>query len=377
MVKKLKKENKMNCINRAIISGGGTGGHIFPAIAIANELKKQFPDVQILFVGAAGRMEIEKVPQAGYKIKALPIAGFQRKKILANLTLPVKIVKSLLLARKIIKEFQPDVVIGVGGYASGPTLKMANILKIPTVIQEQNSYPGKTNKLLSKKAALICVAYDGLERFFPSEQIVITGNPVRQDVVNIEGKKEQALEHFGLSADKKIVLAIGGSLGARTINDTMDSIIEDLARQNIQVIWQCGKFYADELVQKWQDRLPEGVWLNPFIFDMDYAYAAADIVISRAGAISVSELCVIGKPTILVPSPHVAEDHQTKNAMALVKKEACILVNDAEAKREMLKTIQNLFADKMQCERLSKNIKTLALPNASETIVKQIAQRIL
>lgn len=366
----------MNRINKVIISGGGTGGHIFPAIAIANELKKRFPEVQILFVGAAGRMEMEKVPQAGYKIKALPIAGFQRNFVLANLSLPIKIVRSLLLARKIIKEFQPDVVIGVGGYASGPILKMANMLKIPTVIQEQNSFPGKTNKLLSKKAALICVAYDGMERFFSNKNIVITGNPIRHDVVNIDGKREQALEHFGLSAEKKIVLAIGGSLGARTINETMESIIEDLARQNIQVIWQCGKFYADELVQKWQDKLPEGVWLNPFIFDMDYAYAAADIIISRAGAISVSELCIIGKPTILVPSPHVAEDHQTKNAMALVKKKACILVKDTNAKMDMLKTIQNLFADKAQCEGLSKNIKTLALPNASEAIIKFIAQRI-
>jgi UDP-N-acetylglucosamine--N-acetylmuramyl-(pentapeptide) pyrophosphoryl-undecaprenol N-acetylglucosamine transferase len=366
----------MKTINRAIISGGGTGGHIFPAIAIANELRKQFPDVQILFVGAAGRMEMEKVPQAGYKIKALPIVGFQRRKIFANLSLPIKIVKSLFLARHIIKEFQPDVVIGVGGYASGPTLKMANLLNIPTVLQEQNSFPGKTNKMLAKKASLICVAYEGLERFFPKEQIVITGNPVRQDMVDIVGKKEQALEHFGLNTDKKIVLAIGGSLGARTINETMDSMIERLAEQNIQVIWQCGKFYADELVQKWQHKLPEGVWLNPFIYDMDYAYAAADIIISRAGAISVSELCIIGKPTILVPSPHVAEDHQTKNAMALVKKDACVLVKDGDAKKFMFTTIQDLFADPEHCERLSKNIKKLSLPDASETIVKQIMQRI-
>jgi UDP-N-acetylglucosamine--N-acetylmuramyl-(pentapeptide) pyrophosphoryl-undecaprenol N-acetylglucosamine transferase len=366
----------MKQIERVIISGGGTGGHIFPAIAIADELKRQFPDVQILFVGAAGRMEMEKVPQAGYRIKALTISGFQRKKILANLSLPIKIVKSLLQARQIIKEFQPDVVIGVGGYASGPTLKMANLLKIPTVLQEQNSFPGKTNKLLAKQASLICVAYDGLERFFPKDKIVKTGNPVRQDVVDIEGKKAQALEHFGLSTDKKIVLTIGGSLGARTINETMDSIIETLAEQDVQVIWQCGKFYADELVQKWQDKLPNGVWLNPFIFDMDYAYAAADIIISRAGAISVSELCIIGKPTILIPSPFVAEDHQTKNAMALVEKKACILVKDSDAKKQTLKAIQDLLNDEAKRFNLSKNIKTLALPNASETIVKQVATRI-
>ncbi len=366
----------MKNIKRAIISGGGTGGHIFPAIAIANELKAQFPEIEILFVGAEGRMEMEKVPQAGYLIKALPIAGFQRKNVLANISLPMKIILSLMKARAIIKEFKPDVVIGVGGYASGPTLKMANMMNIPTVIQEQNSYPGKTNKLLAKKAAVICVAYDGLERFFPKEKIVLTGNPVRQNMVEIEGKRAQALTHFGLSDNKKTVLVIGGSLGARTLNETMDAHIESLSQAGLQVIWQCGKFYADQLFHKWDGKLPEGVWLNPFIFDMDYAYAAADIIISRAGAISVSELCLVGKPTVLVPSPHVAEDHQTKNAMNLVDKKACILVKDHEAVNELPNVVMNTINNLELCEELSSNIRSLALPNASKTIVEQIVNRI-
>jgi UDP-N-acetylglucosamine--N-acetylmuramyl-(pentapeptide) pyrophosphoryl-undecaprenol N-acetylglucosamine transferase len=366
----------MNRIRRAIISGGGTGGHIFPAIAIANELKAQFPEIEILFVGAEGRMEMEKVPQAGYIIKALPIAGFQRKNLLANFSLPLKIVKSLFKARTIIKEFNPDVVIGVGGYASGPTLKMANIMGIPTVIQEQNSFPGKTNKMLAKKAALICVAYDGLERFFPKDKIVLTGNPIRQSMVEIEGKRDQAFTHFGLDSNKKTLLVIGGSLGAKTLNEAMDAHIEKLSAAGIQVIWQCGKFYADQLFHKWDGKLPEGVWLNPFIFDMDYAYAAADIIVSRAGAISVSELCLVGKPTILVPSPHVAEDHQTKNAMNLVEKEACILVKDADAIEKLPEVILTTLKNESKCAQLSENIKALGLPNASKTIVEQIANRI-
>jgi UDP-N-acetylglucosamine--N-acetylmuramyl-(pentapeptide) pyrophosphoryl-undecaprenol N-acetylglucosamine transferase len=366
----------MNRIKRAIISGGGTGGHIFPAIAIANELKTQFPEIEILFVGAEGRMEMEKVPQAGYIIKALPIAGFQRKNLLANFSLPWKIIKSLLKARAIIQEFKPDVVIGVGGYASGPTLKMANILGIPTVIQEQNSFPGKTNKILAKKAAVICVAYDGLERFFPKDKIVLTGNPIRQSVVEIEGKREQAFTHFGLDKKKHTLLVIGGSLGARTLNEAMDANIEHLSNAGIQVIWQCGKFYADQLFHKWDGKLPEGVWLNPFIFDMDYAYAAADIIVSRAGAISVSELCLVGKPTILVPSPHVAEDHQTKNAMNLVEKDACVLVKDAEAITALPEVILSTLKDEKKCAQLSENIRALGLPNASKTIVEQIVKRI-
>lgn len=363
----------MKKIEKAIISGGGTGGHIFPAIAIANELKEQFPGIEILFVGAEGRMEMEKVPQAGYRIKALPIAGFQRKNMMANLSLPFKIVKSLLLARTIIKEFKPDVVIGVGGYASGPTLKMANMLGVPTFIQEQNSYPGKTNKMLAKKAHRIFTAYDGLERFFPKDKIVLAGNPVRQNMVEIEGKREQAFTHFDLNPEKKTVLVVGGSLGAKTLNECMDANIEELSKRGIQVIWQCGKFYADSLFHKWEHKLPEGVWLNPFIFDMDYAYAAADLIVSRAGAISVSELCLVGKPAVFIPSPHVAEDHQTKNAMALVEKNACLMVKDSEAQNRILEVITTTLNDLELCQKLSGNIKKLGLPNASKTIVEHIA----
>jgi len=364
----------MKTVGRAIISGGGTGGHIFPAIAIANELKAQFPGIDILFVGAEGRMEMEKVPQAGYRIKALPIAGFQRKNLMANFSLPIKIAKSLWLARKIILEFKPDVVIGVGGYASGPTLKMANILGIPTCIQEQNSFPGKTNKMLSKKALRIFTAYEGLDQFFPKEKIVLAGNPIRQNMVEIADKRAQALTHFDLNPDKKTVLVVGGSLGAKTLNDAMDANIEDLAKCEIQVIWQCGKYYADNLFHKWENNLPVGIWLNPFIFDMDYAYAAADLIVSRAGAISVSELCLVGKPTILVPSPHVAEDHQTKNAMALVERTACLMVKDIDAKDLLITTIKATLDNPELCHKLSSNIQKLALPDASKTIVEEIAK---
>lgn len=364
----------MKKIEKAIISGGGTGGHIFPAIAIANELKRQFPNIEILFVGAEGRMEMEKVPQAGYRIKALPISGFQRNNMMANFSLPMKILKSMLLARKIIQEFQPDVVIGVGGYASGPTLQMANMLGIPTFLQEQNSFPGKTNKMLAKKARRIFTAYEGLERFFPKEKIVLAGNPVRQNMVETEGKREQAFTHFDLNPDKKTVLVVGGSLGALTLNDAMDASVEELSKRGVQVIWQCGKFYADTLFHKWENNLPEGVWLNPFIFDMDYAYAAADLIVSRAGAISVSELCLVGKPVILIPSPHVAEDHQTKNAMALVEKNACLMLKDSDARAQMLDVISNTLNDTQLCESLSVNIRKLGLPDASKTIVEHIAK---
>jgi UDP-N-acetylglucosamine--N-acetylmuramyl-(pentapeptide) pyrophosphoryl-undecaprenol N-acetylglucosamine transferase len=358
--------------SRVIISGGGTGGHIFPAIAIANELKTQIPCVEILFVGAEGRMEMEKIPQAGYRIKALPIAGFQRNNLWANFSLPIKIIKSLFLARKIIQEFKPDAVIGVGGYASGPTLKMANILNIPTFLQEQNSYPGKTNMMLAKKARKIFTAYDGLSNFFPSHKIILAGNPVRQNIVDIEGKRERAFTHFDLDPNKKTLLVVGGSLGAKTLNESMDENIQELANRGIQVIWQCGKFYADQLFHKWDKHLPTGIWINPFIFDMDYAYAAADLIVSRAGAISVSELALVGKPTILVPSPHVAEDHQTKNAMALIEKNACILVKDKEAKNRLLPVIIDTINNENLCNKLGENIKKMGLPDAGKTIVEQI-----
>jgi UDP-N-acetylglucosamine--N-acetylmuramyl-(pentapeptide) pyrophosphoryl-undecaprenol N-acetylglucosamine transferase len=363
----------MKLLKKAIISGGGSGGHVFPAIAIANELKAQFPGIDILFVGAEGRMEMEKVPQAGYRIKALPIAGFQRSNLLANLSLPLKIVRSLLIARRILIDFQPDVVIGVGGYASGPTLKMSNMLGIPTFIQEQNSFPGKTNRMLASKAKKIFTAYEGMEKYFPREKIILSGNPVRQNMVEIEGKREQAFTHFDLDPNKKTVLVLGGSLGAKTLNDSMDASIETLSKNGIQIIWQCGKFYADQLFIKWKGKLPAGVWLNPFIFDMDYAYAAADLIVSRAGAISVSELCLVGKPVILVPSPHVAEDHQTKNALALVEKDACILIKDSEARKVMLSVILDTLNDPLRCAQLGTNIKKLGLPYASKTIVEQIA----
>lgn len=362
----------MKELKRVIISGGGTGGHIFPAIAIADEIKRKFPQCDILFVGAEGKMEMEKVPAAGYKIVGLPIAGLQRRITVQNLVLPFKLLSSLMKARKVVKEFDPQVAIGVGGYASGPTLQMANALKIPTVIQEQNSFPGKTNKWLAVKAAKICVAYEGLERFFPPSKIAITGNPVRLEVTKIEGKKDKALAHFGLSEAKKTVLVIGGSLGAKTLNDAMDESVQKLAENNIQVIWQCGKYYADALLNKWKDRLPDGVWLNPFIFEMDLAYAAADIVVSRAGAISVSELCLVKKPVILVPSPNVAEDHQTKNAMALVNKGAARLVKDTEARSVLANEILQLAGDSEAQIGLSDAIETLAKPNATQDIVQEI-----
>jgi len=356
-------------INRVIISGGGTGGHIFPAIAIANQIKLENPDVAILFVGAEGKMEMEKVPKAGYEIVALPIVGLQRKLTLKNLALPFKLLKSLSLARKIVKKFKPEVVIGVGGYASGPLLKMATSLKVPCLIQEQNSFPGKTNKLLSKSVQKICVAYDDLEKFFPKEKIHLTGNPVRLEVVQIENKKDEALSFFGLQNNLPVVLLIGGSLGAKTLNDSMENGLQELNDKNIQLIWQCGGYYSKALQEKYKDKLPKGIILTDFIQRMDLAYAAADVVISRAGAISVSELCLIKKPLILVPSPNVAEDHQTKNAMALVSKEAAILVKDSEARTQLIPQVIELLNDKAKCEQLAQNIAQLGKPNATKDIV--------
>jgi UDP-N-acetylglucosamine--N-acetylmuramyl-(pentapeptide) pyrophosphoryl-undecaprenol N-acetylglucosamine transferase len=363
---------RMKELKRVIISGGGTGGHIFPAIAIANEIKAQFPNVVILFVGAEGKMEMEKVPAAGYEIVGLPIVGLQRKVALSNFYLPFKLLYSLLKAFLVVKKFKPQVAIGVGGYASAPTLKMATILGIPTVIQEQNSYPGKTNKWLAKKAAKICVAYEGLEQFFSKEKIAFTGNPVRSEVINNTSEKTEALAHFNLSPERKTVLIIGGSLGARTLNDALDNGLNDLVKNDIQVIWQCGKFYADSLLKKWENKLPDGVWLNPFIMEMDKAYVAADFVVSRAGALSVSELCLVNKPTILVPSPNVAEDHQTKNAMALVRQKACLLVKDSDAKTTLISTILALANNTHEQIALSENIRLMGKPNATKDIVKEI-----
>lgn len=356
-------------IHKIIISGGGTGGHIFPAIAIANQIKKENPQADILFVGAEGKMEMEKVPKAGYRIVALPIVGLQRRLTLKNLLLPFKIIKSLLLARKIIKTFNPELVIGVGGYASGPLLKMATSMKIPAIIQEQNSFPGKTNKLLAKNVQKICVAYEGLEHFFPKEKIYLTGNPVRLNVVEIEGKEKKAFNLFGLDASLPTILLIGGSLGAKTLNDSVENTLEQFEKNNIQLIWQCGGYYANLLKEKYANKLPKQIILTDFIQEMDLAYAAADLIVSRAGAISVSELCLIKKPVILVPSPNVAEDHQTKNAMALVEKEAAVLIKDSEAREQLFAAAFQLIEDKNQCERLSNNIAKLGKPNATEDIV--------
>ncbi len=357
---------------KVIISGGGTGGHIFPAIAIANALKQLVPNVDILFIGAEGRMEMEKVPAAGYKIESLWISGLQRKLTLSNLSFPLKVISSLYKAKKILRQFQPDVVIGTGGYASGPMLRVASKAGIPTLIQEQNSFPGITNKILSKKANKICVAYDGMEKFFPKEKILITGNPVRQDILELSGKKDEAVNYFGIDKNKKTVLVIGGSLGARTVNESIATCIETLSQNNIQLIWQTGKIYyptAKELVSKFDKN---GIKAFDFISKMDYAYAAADIVISRAGAISVSELCLAKKPAILIPSPNVAEDHQTKNAMALVKYDATLLIKDIEAKEKLCEAVMELVNNDSAKEKLSNNIAKLAFKDSALNIAKEI-----
>ena len=351
-----------------LISGGGTGGHIYPAIAIANELKLRYPTAEFLFVGAKDRMEMEKVPQNGYKIKGLWISGIQRKITLKNVAFPFKLISSLWNANKIIRNFKPDVVIGTGGFASGPTLMRANANRIPTLIQEQNSYPGITNKLLSKKANKICVAYDGLERFFPKNKIVKTGNPVRQDLLTINSKREEALRFFDLDKNKTTLLVVGGSLGARAINKLVSNQVEWLVEQNVQVIWQTGKLYYDEY-KKHNDI--EGVQTHSFLNKMDLSYAAADVIISRAGAGSISELCIVGKPTIFIPSPNVSEDHQTKNAQAVVDKNAAILLKENELER--FQTVFNgLIESKEKQNKLSENIKKLALPSATSDIVNQI-----
>jgi UDP-N-acetylglucosamine--N-acetylmuramyl-(pentapeptide) pyrophosphoryl-undecaprenol N-acetylglucosamine transferase len=358
-------------IERIIISGGGTGGHIFPAIAIADEVKKRNPNAAILFIGAEGKMEMEKVPAAGYEIKGLKIAGFQRKLTLSNFLLPFKIIGSLMKARSIVKEFKPQVIVGVGGYASGPALKAATMMKVPGVLQEQNSFPGKTNKILAKSVSKICVAYDGLDQFFPKEKIVLTGNPVRREMVTIDGKKEEGIKHYRLDPNKKTVLIIGGSLGAKTLNESVTGKLKEIADSDAQLIWQCGKLYYPGL-EDIEQELPVNVKMVQFIDRMDLAYAAADVVVSRAGAISVSELCLIGKPVILIPSPNVAEDHQTKNAMALVNKDAAVLIKDIEARGVLIPEVISLLSDSVKCGELSANIKSLAKPNATSDIVNTI-----
>ena len=356
-------------IDRVVISGGGTGGHIYPAIAIADEIKKRNPRAKILFIGASGKMEMEKVPQAGYKIEGLRIAGFQRNFSFSNFLLPFKIAKSLWKARKLLKKFKPQLVIGVGGYASGPTLQMANLLNIPTLIQEQNSFPGKTNKWLAKRAKKVCVAYENMEQFFPSKKIVLTGNPVRKEFYSQEDLRLEGIKYYKLDPAKKIILIIGGSLGAKTLNRSVVRSIKAIIQADVQLIWQCGKSYYSNLLEELNGMNMTNIQLMQFINRMDLAYAAADVIISRAGAISVSELSIVGKPAILVPSPNVSEDHQTQNAMALVKKSAAILVRDNEAREKLFPEALNLINDAEKCETLSKAIKSLEKPDATQEIV--------
>ena len=358
--------------HKFIISGGGTGGHIYPAIAIANELKSRFPKAEFLFVGAQDKMEMQKVPQAGYAIKGLWIAGLQRKLTLQNLLFPVKLISSLWKSRAIIKSFKPDVVIGTGGFASGPLLQMANSLNIPTLIQEQNSYPGITNKLLSKKANKICVAYENLDRFFLNDKMILTGNPVRQDLISIDSKRAEAIKYFNLDPAKKTLLILGGSLGARRVNQLIEKELDFFASQNVQIIWQCGKFYLDEY-KKYDSN---NVQVLAFIDRMDLVYAAADFVISRAGASSVSELSIVGKPVLFIPSPNVAEDHQTKNAKSIVDKKGALMIKESELDENFSSVFSDLVTNENLQKQLSENIKKLAKVNATNDIVDEIVKLI-
>lgn len=358
---------------RIIISGGGTGGHIFPAISIANAIKELRPDTDILFVGAEGRMEMQRVPAAGYPIKGLPVAGFDRKNLLKNIPVLIKLFKSQRMAKKIIKDFRPHAAVGVGGYASGPTLKVAGNMGIPTLLQEQNSYAGVTNKLLAKQAHKICVAYDGMERFFDKEKIILTGNPVRQGLRNQQTTHEEAVSSFGLNPQKKTVLILGGSLGARTINQCLMENLEKVKNSGIQFIWQTGKIYIEEAraAVAQAGELPM-LHVTDFISDMATAYSAADLIISRAGAGSISEFCLLQKPVILVPSPNVAEDHQTKNALALVNKQAALLVKDGEAKEKLLDAAIEAVNQPELLKELSTNIKELAFTDSANVIAREV-----
>lgn len=354
---------------RIILSGGGTGGHIYPAISIANELKSRFPNTEFLFVGAHDKMEMEKVPQAGYKIEGLWISGIQRKLTLKNLSFPFKLISSLYKSRKIINAFKPDVAIGTGGFASGPLLQMAVSKKIPSLIQEQNSFPGITNKLLAKTANKICVAYDGLERFFPENKLIKTGNPVRKDILHIDGNSIEAKDYFKLKHNKITLLIIGGSLGARRINQLIEDKLEFFQTQNVQIIWQCGKLYYNAYKQ-YNDQ--EYAQVHAFLNRMDMAYSAADIIISRAGAGSVSELCVVGKPVIFIPSPNVAEDHQTKNANAIVEKNGAILIKEEDLEIDFENKFSQLVNSQEKQLELGENIKKLALVNATKDIADEV-----
>ena len=357
---------------RVIISGGGTGGHIFPAVSIANAVKALRLDAKILLVGALGRMEMQRVPAAGYEIKGLPICGFDRKNLLKNVKVLYKIWKSQRMAKKIIKDFRPQVAVGVGGYASGPTLNKAAAMGIPCLIQEQNSYAGVTNKLLAKKAEKICVAYEGMERVFPAEKIILTGNPVRQALLDTTITREDAVRSFGLDPEKKTILLVGGSLGARTINESMLRHLDLIKDSGLQFIWQTGKYYSAEIAERLKGQDLPNLKVTDFITDMGSAYRAADLVISRAGASSISEFCLIGKPVILVPSPNVAEDHQTKNALALSTRDAAIYIKDAEAPEILLQTAIDTVNDDAKLKSLSENVLKLALPDSANIIAKEV-----
>lgn len=362
----------MNNELRIIISGGGTGGHIFPAVSIANAIKAKRPDAKILFVGAKGRMEMQRVPAAGYEIKGLPICGFDRKHLLKNFAVLFRIWKSQRMAKKIIKDFKPMAAVGVGGYASGPTLNVCSKKGIPCLIQEQNSYAGVTNKLLAKKAQKICVAYEGMERFFPADKIIMTGNPVRQNVLDTTLSVEEARSMFNLAPEKKTILLVGGSLGARTVNESVLQNLDLIEKSGVQFIWQTGKFYHEDIVNQLKDKDLPMLHVTDFISDMGAAYKAADLVISRAGASSISEFCLIGKPVILVPSPNVAEDHQTKNAMALVNKDAAIYVKDADAPKVLIQKAVEIVGDASKMASMSENIKKLGLKNSADVIADEV-----
>lgn len=357
-----------------LVSGGGTGGHIFPALSIANEIRRRYPEAKILFVGAEGRMEMERVPAAGYEIKGLPVCGFDRKHLLRNVKVLFKLWKSIRLAKKILKDFKPDIAIGVGGYASGPMLKAAQKKGIPTLLQEQNSYAGVTNKLLAKNAKCICVAYEGMERFFPEDKIVLTGNPVRRNLLECNATQEEARKAMGIDPEKATILIIGGSLGARTVNESIIDGLEKLgaAADDVQVVWQTGKFYDQQCKEALAKSGVKNVIQMPFISNMDMAYRAADLVISRAGASSISELQLLGKPSILVPSPNVAEDHQTKNALALANRDAAIMVTDAEAPEKLVDAMLATVNDKDKLHSLSANVLRMALLNSAERIVDEV-----
>jgi len=358
---------------RVIIAGGGTGGHIFPAVAIGHALQRMRPGTELLFVGAKNKMEMEKVPQEGFEIIGLDIAGFQRGSILKNLSLPLKLLKSRMQARSIIRQFKPGVIVGVGGYASFPVLNAGQSMNVPTLIQEQNSFAGKSNKILGKRAKAICVAYENMEQFFPKDKIIITGNPVRKNISDMEKTTEEGIAKFGLNKGIKTILIVGGSLGAKSINESVDAGLDELMKENVQVIWQTGKPYYEQ-AKKRAEPFSDKVKVLDFIKEMDCAYAAADVVISRAGALAIAELCIVGKPVVFVPYPYAAEDHQTSNAMALVKRNAAMLVKDSDAKATLIKTLKKILQDSNLQKTMSANLKAMAIKNADERIAGKVIE---